>query len=395
MIKQKGIVFENTSSYSIFLTDDGRFLKGIPDSLSEVGEEVSFRPYVEMVAFKKPKRTAYMAPLIAAVAIVFMFFSVLIPSQSKVSAYVQMDFNPSIELGIDSKGDVQVFRGLNEDGVALKRDISFWKGKSLTWVMSKIVSESNVSFEDESQFGITTIISENQNQVALEKIITTAITRTTVKVAPEKIRINQATNKERLQANEKGVSVETYKESQGKVNKKEKSLENQPVTLPKEKEAKEKENSSNQGKANQNKNRDQPKKEEKNNGEKNEQNDQLKNKDQKINNGYQSKKNDQKNSGRQNNNNNKTNSNDKNKDKNKDKYKNKDIKEKASNSSQSKQMDQTRNNERKVRKSKDLNQKKNDFNEQSSNKSHNNQKGQKQNKNDHPSKNSNGKKNDR
>lgn len=381
MNKQKGIVFENTSSYSIFLTDDGRFLKGIPDSVSEVGEEVSFRPYVEMVAFKKPNRAKYMAPLIAAVAIVFMFFSVLMPSQSKVSAYVQMDFNPSVELGIDSQGDVQVFRGLNEDGVALKRDISFWKGKSLTWVMSKIVSESNVSFEDESQFGITTIISENQNKVALEKIITTAVTQTTVKVAPEKIRINQATTEERLQANERGVSVETYKESQGKVNKKEKSLENQPVTLPKEKKAKEKENKSNQGKAKQNKNKEQPKNEEKNNGKNNEKNDQRKNKDQKINNVKQKEKNDQKNNGRQ----------DKNINKNKD---NKDNKEKASNSSQSKKSDQTRNNERNERKSHDSKQKKNDDNKQSNNKSHNNQKGQK-NENDHPSKNSNGKKNDR
>lgn len=368
MNKQKGIVFENTSSYSIFLTDDGRFLKGIPDSLSDVGEEVSFRPYVEMVAFKKPKRTASMAPLIAAVAIVFMFFSVLIPSQSKVSAYVQMDFNPSVELGIDRKGDVQVFRGLNEDGVALKREISFWKGKSLTWVMSKIVNESNVSFEDDNQFGITTIISENQNQVALEKIITTAVTRTTVKVAPEKIRINQATIEERLQANEKGVSVETYKESQGKVKEKEESLEKQPVTLPKEKKAKEKENTSNQGKAKQNINKKQPKKEEKNNGKNNEPNDQRKNKDQKINNSK-----DQKNNGRQ----------DKNINKNND---NKDNKEKASNSSQSKKSDQTRNNERNQHQSQDS--------KQSNNKSHNNQKGQK-NKNDHPSKNSNGKKNDR
>ncbi len=300
MNKQKGIVFENTSSYSIFLTDDGRFLKGIPDSLSEVGEEVSFRPYIEMVALKKSKRTAYMAPLIAAVAIVFMFFSVLLPSQSKVSAYVQMDFNPSIELGIDSKGDVQVFRGLNEDGVALKRDISFWKGKSLTWVMSKIVSESNVSFEDESQFEITTIISENQNQVALEKIITTAVTRTTVKVAPKKIRMNQATTEERLQANKKGVSVETFKESQGKVNTKEKSRENQPVTLPKEKKAKEKENSSNQGQVKQNKNKEQSQKDKKNKSEKSEKNDQRKTKDQKINNLKQNEKKTQTNNERQN-----------------------------------------------------------------------------------------------
>lgn len=379
MNKQKGIVFENTSSYSIFLTDDGRFLKGISDSVSEVGEEVSFRPYVERVAFKKPKRKAYMAPLIAAVAILFMFFSVLLPSQTKVSAYVQLDFNPSVELGIDSQGDVQVFRGLNDDGVALKRDISFWKGKSLTWVMSKIVNESNVSFEDESQFGITTIISENQNQVALEKIITTAVTRTTVKIAPEKIRINKATTEERLQANEKGVSVETYKESQEKVNKKEKPLKNPPIALPKEEKAKEKGNSSNKGKDKQNKNKEQPKNEEKNNGKIDEKNSQLKNKDQKINNDKQNDKNDQKNTARQDKNN----------------YKNKDNKEKVSNSSHSKKTDLVVNKKTNESKPQDSKQKKNDIKKQSNNKSQNNQKGQKQNKKDLPSKKSNGKKNDR
>lgn len=379
MNKQKGIVFENTSSYSIFLTDDGRFLKGIPDSVSEVGEEVSFRPYVEMVAFKKPKRTAYMAPLIAAVAILFMFFSVLLPSQTKVSAYVQLDFNPSVELGIDSQGDVQVFRGLNDDGVALKRDISFWKGKSLTWVMTKIVNESNVSFEDESQFGITTIISENQNQVALEKIITTAVTRTTVKIAPEKIRINKATTEERLQANEKGVSVGTYKESQEKVNKKEKPLKNPPIALPKEEKAKEKGNSSNKGKDKQNKNKEQPKNEEKNNGKIDEKNSQLKNKDQKINNDKQKDKNDQKNTARQDKNN----------------YKNKDNKEKVSNSSHSKKTDLAVIKKTNESKPQDSKQKKNDIKKQSNYKSQNNQKGQKQNKKDLPSKKSNGKKNDR
>ena len=241
MNRQKGIVFKNTSSYSIFLTDDGRFLKGIPDSRAvNVGDEVSFRPYVELISVKQNGRTAYMAPLIAAVAILFMFFSVLLPSQAKVSAYVQVDFNPSIELGIDNQGDVQTFRGLNEDGNALKREISFWKGKSLTWVLTKIVDESNFTFEEDNHFGVTTIISEEKNHVALEKIITTAVTKTTVKMAPETIQINQATTEERLQANEKGVSVGTYKDSQEKGNLKVKPKEKPAISKPKNSESKKK-----------------------------------------------------------------------------------------------------------------------------------------------------------
>lgn len=385
MNRQKGIVFENTSSYSIFLTDDGRFLKGIPDSVSDVGEEVSFRPYVEVITMKKPKSTAYMAPLIAAVAIVFMFFSVLLPSQSKVSAYVQVDFNPSIELGIDNHGDVQVFRGLNEDGIALKRDISFWKGKSLTWVLSEIVDESNISFEDEDQFGVTTIISEKQNQVALEKIITTAVTQTTVKITPEKIKMNQATTKERLQANEKGVSIGTYKELQEK-NLKENSKEKPAKSQPKENNKNV--NPSNTKKDKQNKNNERPKNKEQkqNKDEKQEKNDQRKNNDQKINNSKQKDDKDQKNKEQQNSSN----------------------KQKNSNQSHSKSNERSTKNSNKDNKAeyenrnpnqqKEDSKKHHDHKKNSNTKSHDNQKAQKQqknNSNDQKSKRSNEKRNDR
>jgi outer membrane biosynthesis protein TonB len=264
MNKQKGIVFENTSSYSIFLTDDGRFLKGIPDVKSvQVGEEVSFRPYVEMVTMKKPKRTAYMVPIIAAVAIIFMFFTVLLPSQNKVSAYVQVDFNPSIELGIDNEGNVQVFRGINDDGIAIKRDISFWKGKSLTWVLLKIVEESEVTFESDDQFGVTTIISEGKNKPALEELIQTAVLQTTVKIAPENIQVKKATIEERLQANEKGVSVGTYKDAQEKVKPLEKAKQKPAISQPKEPKIKAKSLPSQNDKQEQRKNKDEKRNNEK------------------------------------------------------------------------------------------------------------------------------------
>lgn len=208
MNTQKGIVFEHTPSYSIFLTEDGRFQKGTPiPSTVLVGEEVAFRPYTTATVQRySPTKKAWMAPVLAAVAIIFMFFSVLLPAQSKVLAFVQVDFNPSIELGIDKKGDVQHFVGLNEDGDALKRELSFWKGKSLSRVLSSIVASSDISSQKE-QIEITTIYKEETHNESLEKLITTAVAQSTNKLATESVQINEATIEERIEANEKGVSV--------------------------------------------------------------------------------------------------------------------------------------------------------------------------------------------
>ncbi|HLG27128.1 MAG TPA: hypothetical protein VI423_05025, partial [Paenisporosarcina sp.] len=128
MNTHKGIVFETTSAYSIFLTSDGLFEKGILLSSSvQIGEEVSFLPYqhVNQQKRKVSLRTLWATPTLAIVATIVLLFAVLLPAQSNVSAYVQIDINPSIELGINNAGNVYLFKGLNDDGTAIKRDISF------------------------------------------------------------------------------------------------------------------------------------------------------------------------------------------------------------------------------------------------------------------------------
>lgn len=236
MNTQKGIVFENKSSYSIFLTPDGRFQKGLSlVSSASVGEEVSFRPYVAVYKTKFPVKSAVMAPFIAAVAIVLMFFSVLLPAQSTVSAFVQVDFNPSFEFGLDENGFVQQFRGLNEDGIALKREISFWKGKAFPQMLSRIVDQSNLNTKEYPQIEITTIYIEETHQDSLEKLITTAVDDSTTKFKKESVHINKATVKERLDANSQGVSVDAYNKNQLKEQKKIKVKE-QPKSKDKEKE---------------------------------------------------------------------------------------------------------------------------------------------------------------
>ncbi|MFC6038132.1 hypothetical protein ACFPYN_01580 [Paenisporosarcina macmurdoensis] len=217
MNTNKGIVFETTSAYSIFLTSDGLFEKGIPLSSSiQIGEEVSFRPYqtVKQQQRKASVRTLWATPTLAIVAALVLLFAVLLPAQSNVSAYVQLDINPSIELGINNAGDVYVFKGLNDDGTAIKRDISFWKGKSLSWVLLQIVDRTESLIEKTETIEITTIYQNEADHGSLEKVIETAVITSTSQVMQKKqaIKVIEATVSDWKAANNEGISVQKYQE---------------------------------------------------------------------------------------------------------------------------------------------------------------------------------------
>ena len=224
----KGIVFEKTTSYSIFLTPDGLFQRGIPLSTTvEIGEEVFFHPYSEVRKRKISYNTSLTTPLISMVAIIVLFFSVLLPSQTRVSAFVQIDVNPSIELGIDNNGAVQLFRGLNEDGMNVKRDISFWKGKPLSSVLLEIVERTESVIAEAETLEITTIYQENVDHDSLEKAISTAVSTSTteIEIKKQEIKVIEATIEDRNAANTEGISVRKYQagiEKETKSNNKEK-----------------------------------------------------------------------------------------------------------------------------------------------------------------------------
>jgi hypothetical protein len=217
MNTHKGIVFETTSAYSIFLTSDGLFEKGIPLSSSiQIGEEVSFRPYknVKQQQRKATVRTLWATPTLAIVSTLVLLFAVLLPAQSNVSAYVQLDINPSIEIGINNAGDVYLFKGLNDDGTAIKRDISFWKGKPLSWVLLQIVDRTESLIEKSETIEITTIYQNEADHGSLEKVIETAVITSTSQVMQKKqaIKVIEATVSDWKAANNEGISVQKYQE---------------------------------------------------------------------------------------------------------------------------------------------------------------------------------------
>ena len=224
MNMHKGIVFETTTAYSIFLTSDGLFEKGIPlNSSVQIGEEVYFRPYqnIKQRKMKDSYRSQWMTPILSVVATIVLLFSVLLPAQSNVSAYVQFDINPSIELGINNAGNVYSFKGMNDDGVAIKRDISFWKGKPLSWVLLQIVDRTESLIIQKETIEITTIYQNDKVHDKLEKVIETAVATSTNQILPKKnvIKVNEATVSEWKSATSKGVSVQKYQKELNEKNK--------------------------------------------------------------------------------------------------------------------------------------------------------------------------------
>lgn len=130
---------EMTQAHLVVLTPDGRFLR-IPrrSRVCEVGDEIVFTS--PQFRWKRPFLT-FSSSVAAAIVLCLVAFNGITPNLGglqPVVAYVTLDINPSIEIGIDVHEDVQELRGLNEDGTQLIQQLDF-KGKSISTVTSELL----------------------------------------------------------------------------------------------------------------------------------------------------------------------------------------------------------------------------------------------------------------
>ncbi len=131
-MKEKALVMEVNKDNVILLTRDGRFIsRRLSGLCPQVGEEI------EVGEEKKSKVLWLPLSFIAAAAVFFVLFfsgnwwnNYVIPSFSGgVVAYVTVDINPSVELGLNKDNIVVTVRGLNEDGKVLLEKIDL-KGRT-------------------------------------------------------------------------------------------------------------------------------------------------------------------------------------------------------------------------------------------------------------------------
>lgn len=106
----------------------------------QVGEEILYSPRV--LSGRRPA-FAVLAAFAAAVVLCMALVTGLTAlfSDKTVVAYISIDINPSVELGIDKSKRVRQMEGLNDKGLALIRNLTY-SGRSLDDVTDKLLQKA-------------------------------------------------------------------------------------------------------------------------------------------------------------------------------------------------------------------------------------------------------------
>ncbi|MBP1157347.1 MULTISPECIES: anti-sigma factor domain-containing protein [unclassified Paenibacillus] len=137
----KGIVMEITDKNIIVMRSDGRFQRVARKKRScEIGDEITYAD--EGLNWRSPSvagRSAIVAAVVFCLVLFASFQGKL--GSPEVVAYISIDINPSVEMGIDIRERVLELRGLNEDGEQLIQAVDY-KQKPLETVTAGILSSA-------------------------------------------------------------------------------------------------------------------------------------------------------------------------------------------------------------------------------------------------------------
>lgn len=191
---KRGIVLSIENKKAVVMTADGQFISIPHQSHMRIGEETAIQ--AETAApNRKPKKIYWYTGAAAAILLFFIpFFYLTTAEAHPVVAYVSLDINPSIELGVDKQQRVQELRGLNEDGLAIVSRLSY-KGKPLDTVaasiMSTVAAEHYLDNPVKEIVIASLLLDDNKPVKDLEKMVTAAVDQTVKETIKQ---IDAATN---------------------------------------------------------------------------------------------------------------------------------------------------------------------------------------------------------
>lgn len=165
MSLNRGLVMEVNSRSCIVLTGDGRFIEvPKPRGGVEVGREIMFnRPVI--FRFK----TAYLA--VASMMICVLAWGVFNTMLPRAVAYVALDINPSLELGIDDDSLIISARGVNEEGQKLLQRVAVLH-EPLAKGVQKIITgsvEYHYLNPDQDNIVLATVTDAKRNNTGIDK----------------------------------------------------------------------------------------------------------------------------------------------------------------------------------------------------------------------------------
>ncbi|WP_239433042.1 anti-sigma-I factor RsgI family protein [Sporosarcina sp. ACRSL] len=205
----RGVVSEKKTTYMVFLTENGEFLRGVPiGDPPEIGEEAEFTLVAPSVIGKAKPRVV--GAVFVAAALLFFVLSSLIPLNDKVMAYVQLEAGTAMEFGVNRKGNVISLRYLNEtpDKTGSLKE---WEGYPLSAVLDMAVLKLAVH---DSKVVVTTIYPSSESKQEASQVIGGAVQEVSSKHRELNWQIDESTFEERTVADEQNMSIHQFKSSQ-------------------------------------------------------------------------------------------------------------------------------------------------------------------------------------
>ncbi|MFL6563253.1 MAG: anti-sigma factor domain-containing protein, partial [Bacillus sp. (in: firmicutes)] len=129
------------------LTPEGEFLQARRQKQSyTLGEEIHFFPVGTIktsFTFKRLKAIFSYKPVWVFMAALVIFLGSFIPvyQNNKAYAYMSIDVNPSIELGVNKKMKVVEITGFNTEGKKVISHLKNWKKKDVSVLAQTILAE--------------------------------------------------------------------------------------------------------------------------------------------------------------------------------------------------------------------------------------------------------------
>lgn len=210
----RGIVCDKKNKYTVFLTDKGDFLRGIPiGETPDIGDEVDFQLVSTPSLFSRKVKPRFVGAVMIAAVLLFSIVASLIPMNDKVMAYVQLETDLALELGVNQKGKVISLRYLNETLAEPENSLAEWKGYPIRIVLDTAVKELSTGTSG-VQVIITTIFPNAKSQHKVQGIVGSAVRE--VRSAHKELawEVADSTAEERAMANKHEMSIHKFKVSQ-------------------------------------------------------------------------------------------------------------------------------------------------------------------------------------
>jgi nitrogen regulatory protein PII-like uncharacterized protein len=233
---RKGIVMNIEEGFMTLLTPEGEFLRARrQDTPHQLGEEIYFYPFESQKStwYKRINVSRKVKPIwmVSVLAAFLIFFGSLIPMyhDNKAYAYMSIDANPSIELGLNKKMQVVELTGFNKDGKKVVSSLHNWKKKDvseLTQTLFRKMKQDGYLTDNKSVI-ISTVLTEDPGKEAKEQLKENINEiKDNVKKQQLEVTIYNSTEKEREEARKQGITAGKYHENHVKPSEKNKHKSN-------------------------------------------------------------------------------------------------------------------------------------------------------------------------